>query len=143
MINNVLTVCTGNICRSPFAEAVLDRRLPDLQVASAGIAALDGWGADDTARRIADELGYPLDGHVARQADSGLLRDSDLILAMDRGHLNWLRGQFPQARGKIYLLGHWEGEGEIVDPYQRDEAFFRDVFRRILYYSESWANRLE
>lgn len=142
MINNVLTVCTGNICRSPFAEAVLDRRLPDLQVASAGIAALDGWGADDTASRVADELGYPLDGHVARQADSGLLRDFDLILAMDREHLHWLRGQFPQARGKIYLLGHWDGETEIVDPYQRDETFFRDVFRRILDYSESWAARL-
>lgn len=142
MIGSILTVCTGNICRSPFAEVVLDRRLPDMRVASAGIAGLTGWPADETASRVAGELGYDLDGHVARQVDGDLLRDFDLVLALDATHSNALHQRFPQARGKIYLLGHWNGETEVVDPYQRDEAFFRGVFDQILTYCETWAARL-
>lgn len=142
MIDSILTVCTGNICRSPFAEAVLDRRLPEIRVDSAGIAAMSGWGADETASRVAAELGYDLEGHVARQIGGGDMRDYDLILAMDAGHLHWLREHSPQARGKIYLLGHWDGETEITDPYQRDEAHFREVFERIRDYCGNWTRRL-
>lgn len=143
MIDSILTVCTGNICRSPFAEAVLDRRLPEIRVASVGIAAMSGWPAEETASRVAAELGYDLEGHVARQVDGGILREHELVLAMDSGHLHWLYKQFPQARGKIYLLGHWDGETEIPDPYQCDEAYFREVFDRIRTYCGSWVHRLE
>lgn len=142
MIDSILTLCTGNICRSPFAEAVLRDKLPDKHVSSAGIGALVGHGADPTARHVAAGLGYDLSGHVARQLNAELIQASDLILVMDGMHLEWIHDQAPQARGKVFLLGRWQEEAEVMDPYRRSEEVFRRVFDQILAYSDDWAARL-
>lgn len=142
MIDSILTVCTGNICRSPFAEEVLRTKLPCVRLASAGIGALVGEPADPLAARVAGETGYDLQGHVARQVSASDLKGSDLVLVMDYTHLGWIHAQFPETRGKIFLLGHWNGEAEVDDPFRRDEAFFRRVFDEIRAYCDSWSGRL-
>lgn len=142
MIDSILTICTGNICRSPFAEAVLREKLPGKNVSSAGIGALVGHPADDTAQEVAAALGYDLSGHVGRQISGDMLRSVDLVLAMDLTHLNWLHGQSPESRGKIFLLGRWADEAEVVDPYRRARDVFERVFDQIVAYSEDWAQRL-
>ncbi|CCJ93258.1 Low molecular weight protein-tyrosine-phosphatase Wzb [Cronobacter malonaticus 681] len=53
MFNKILVVCVGNICRSPTAERLLKRYLPDVTVASAGLGALVGKGADASAVSVA------------------------------------------------------------------------------------------
>jgi len=87
----VLTVCTGNICRSPLAAALLHTRLSawGARVHSAGIHGLDDAPMTPEALRLADELGA--DGayaaaHRSRYLTEGELASPDLILAMSREH---------------------------------------------------------
>lgn len=86
---HVLMVCLGNICRSPTAEVALrqaaQRRGYALSVSSAGTGDWhQGHGADARMRAEAAKHGLHLDGHRARQVDVAMLRDADLVLAMDR-----------------------------------------------------------
>lgn len=53
MFQRILVVCTGNICRSPVAEAMLRDALPGLEVHSAGLGALAGHGVEPTAAALA------------------------------------------------------------------------------------------
>lgn len=88
---NILTVCTGNICRSPLAETVLATRLADLdiRVHSAGTQALVGHGMPRDARRLAERNDVTPEraaAHRARQLSEQLVDDADLVLAMTAQH---------------------------------------------------------
>ena len=87
----ILTVCTGNICRSPLAEQVLRARLADLDVsvASAGTRALIDEPMTAEAARLAASLGVPDDdsrAHRARWLAEPHLARVDLVIAMERAH---------------------------------------------------------
>ncbi len=88
---HILTVCTGNICRSPLAALVLEQRLADLGVAatSAGIRAREGVRMPVEAAELAIARGVPADritAHGSRYLTEAILRGPDLVLAMDRDH---------------------------------------------------------
>lgn len=96
----VLTVCTGNICRSPLAEQVLRARLADLDVAvaSAGTHGLVDQPMTPDAARLAAELGVPADdsaAHRARWLNEEHLARVDLVLAMTREHRAHVVGLAP------------------------------------------------
>ena len=87
----ILTVCTGNICRSPLAETVLAARLtdPDVRVHSAGTQALVGHGMPEEARRLAEHHGADparIAAHQAQLLTEALVDDADLVLAMSAEH---------------------------------------------------------
>ena len=132
----VVLVCTGNICRSPTAEAVLRRQLQEaglgerVVVDSAGTYAGHGGEAPDPRAQEAARLrGYDLAGLRAR----GLLPDdaeADLVLAMDRSHLRRLQRAFGRhARFRLFLsLDAGGREAEVPDPYYGG----REGFERVL-----------
>jgi len=87
----ILTVCTGNICRSPLAEALLRTRLAPYQpvVHSAGTQGLDSAAMTAEAQHLAVALGVAAevaDQHRSRYLTEGDLRTPDLVLAMSREH---------------------------------------------------------
>lgn len=87
----ILTVCTGNICRSPLAEMLLRSRLGSLapRVHSAGTYGLDNAPMTEETQRLAAEHGIPADmtgGHRSRYLTDAYLSSPDLILAMSREH---------------------------------------------------------
>ena len=87
----ILTVCTGNICRSPLAEQLLRTRLSDLDpyVASAGTRGLAAAPMTPEAAHIAEALGVPAaetTAHRSRFLTEQHLVKPDLILAMTRTH---------------------------------------------------------
>jgi len=87
----ILTVCTGNICRSPMAEVLLRARLQGagVRVHSAGTRALVDHGMDRTAQEIAVQHGASAEevaAHRARWLQEPLADDADLVLAMSREH---------------------------------------------------------
>ena len=86
----ILTVCTGNICRSPLAEAVLRQRFVDdseILVGSAGTQPALGRLMTKQTREIAYYLGTTdARAHRARKVTVDLLREADLVLAMTREH---------------------------------------------------------
>lgn len=87
----ILTVCTGNICRSPLAETLLRTRLAGLPgaVSSAGTLGLDSAAMTAEAQQLADGLGIPANivrEHRSRQLTDAHLQRPDLILTMAREH---------------------------------------------------------
>lgn len=141
MFDRILVVCVGNICRSPMAEAVLRAHYPDKTVQSAGIDALAGEPAHPTAIALMRERGLDLDGHRGRQLDERLLRGSDLVLVMERGHQKWIEAQWPHAKGRVFRWGHWS-DFDVPDPYRRGEKEFREALALIDKGLEDWKERL-
>lgn len=142
MINNILVVCVGNVCRSPAGERILQQRLPDAVVSSAGIGALAGKPADATGAEVAAENGVSLDGHIARQVTPDLLMAADLILVMEAGHKAAIHNLAPQVGGKVMLAGHWSGGRDIADPYRRSKEFYQHVFSQLDAAMSGWAERI-
>lgn len=142
-------VCSGNICRSPMAEAVLRRMVVDagltgrVEVDSAGTGDWHiGERADRRAVAALVEAGYPDEGHRARQFEVTWFATRQLVIALDRGHLRTLRTWAPGEadRGKVHLLrsfdpvlaaGGPESQLDVADPYYDGPAMFRAVLDQI------------
>ncbi len=93
-----MTVCTGNICRSPMAEVVLRARLDDagladrVEVDSTGVSDEEhGNPVDRRARAVLSARGYAVPSRSARQVRPGDLEHRDLVLAMTAQHARALR----------------------------------------------------
>lgn len=142
MISSVLVVCVGNICRSPLGERALREGLPGVTVTSAGLAAVVGSGADQTASAVAAEAGVDLSGHVARQLTPQIGGSHDLILVMEPAHKDEIVRRYPQLSGRTMLFDHWTGAKGIADPYRLPEAVHRDSRDKILAASKAWIARL-
>lgn len=87
----IMTICTGNICRSPLAALMLQTRLSDLDVtvSSAGTRGLADALMTDEAQRLAFARGVTTDAaaaHRSRFLGEAHLASPDLILAMTRDH---------------------------------------------------------
>lgn len=137
MIERVLVVCIGNICRSPMAEGLLRRALPGLQVASAGLSALVGHGADPIALQIMAEQGIDIGAHRARMLNNSLVRESELILVMDSRQQDIIATEYPNARGKVFRLGE-AAKADIPDPYRQSEEMFRAAYGLIASGTDAW-----
>ena len=146
MFRSVLVVCVGNICRSPVGERLLATRLADagadIRVGSAGIGALVGHPADDTATAVAEANGVSLAGHVARQFDRDLGATHDLILVMEPGHKHEIARQFPDLSGKVMLFDQWTNAKGIDDPYRHPREVHERVFGEIDAAATAWVQRL-
>lgn len=132
----VLFVCTGNICRSPAAEAI-----------ARGLCArhgLVGWSFDSagTYNGHAGELAHPHSRKVGADRGWALTHRSralrpddglrfDLLVALDRGHLAHLRRAYGQSGAEIALLRHWdllEPEADVDDPYGEPETAYVHMY---------------
>jgi protein-tyrosine phosphatase len=114
----VLFVCTGNICRSPFAEAVA--RAAGLDVESAGLEAYAGAGPTDDATAVARELGYDLSAHQARPLTDEMLERADVVVGMTAAHVSALG-----RRARLL------GEADLDDPIGRGRDTYRRVYAQI------------
>ncbi len=130
----ILLVCTGNICRSPLAAALLQRALTErgvegMDVSSAGTGAWDGAPVSEGAYLVGLERGLDLSAHRARLLTRELIEEADLVLTMARHHrarVDELGGE-----GRVFVLGEYAGregdEAEVSDPFGGDLEVYRDT----------------
>lgn len=142
MFDSILVVCTGNICRSPIGERILRRALPNKKIDSAGTSALVGHAADESAAKIAEFHGVSLEGHKGKQFTASLARQYDLILVMEKYHLDHIGRIAPEARGKTMLFGQWLSQRDIPDPYRKSDEAFASVYQLIEQASLHWVEKL-
>ena len=134
----VLTVCLGNICRSPTAAAALEEAADaagiEVVVRSAGTGAYHvGQPPDRRMQAAAATVDLPLGG-TAEQVDAAAIEDADLVLAMDASNLRDLRG-IAAAHGlttPIVLFRTLdpqasEADADVPDPYYGGAHGFDEV----------------
>ncbi len=128
----IVAVCTGNICRSPMAEALIRRRLGpggNWEVLSAGVAAPQDQPASEEAVESLREWEIDLSGHRSRPLTRKLVDRADLLVVMTAAHGQEILRRFPEARGKVRLLtsfGTARQPENIPDPI----GLSLDVYRK-------------
>jgi protein-tyrosine phosphatase len=144
-LRHLLVLCHGNICRSPFAAALLAARLPALEVRSAGLRAGTGNPADPTAVRCAARLGVSLSRHRSASVSDEALAWADLILVMQGSHVAELARGWPQLCPRVRLLGDFLSAPPhlLSDPWGHPEEVFDAVFARVAGAVENLTLRLE
>ena len=132
--NTVFFVCQGNICRSPFAEALARRVFNHgATLLSAGFDKREGRATPPQAQEAAAQLGVDLSGHRSKTVTEELLRSADVIFLFDAANYCRLASEFPSARHKAHFLGIFDETQSVVipDPWGSEQRAFLDVYRRI------------
>jgi len=142
MFDSILVVCVGNICRSQIAARLLRKALPTKKIDSAGIGALVDHSADQSAIVVAEKYNLSLEGHHATQFTAQLGRQYDLILVMERKHIEKITSIAPEVRGKTMLLGQWLDKKEIPDPYRQSKEAFEFVYQLIDQSCQRWVEKI-
>lgn len=130
MFSSVLVVCVGNICRSPMAEGIARGVFPKARVSSAGLGALVGRPAEPFSVELMRERGIDISAHRARQITPEMIRDAELILAMEAWQVREIEQVSGAARGRTFRLGHW-GDFDIADCYQEPREAFEHALVEI------------
>lgn len=136
----VLFVCTGNTCRSPMAEAFLNKLSRDnsleYEASSAGIFAVEG-GISENSIRALDELGIDISNYKSKPITDNMIESADIVLTMSLSHKEYLDNFHPQHSGKIKLLNDYAYgiKEDIKDPYGGDLQAYKaardEIFKAI------------
>lgn len=141
----VVTLCLGNICRSPLMEALLARAWREhacgafeLVVTSAGLNPMLDYPTQE-AVLTGRELGVDIGAHTSRQIDRAMMETADLILTATDAMKKNLIARFPdRAPGRVFSMGEFAGEPvDIEDPYGRTMARYREVAAQIERYARA------
>ncbi|ASK66768.1 protein tyrosine phosphatase [Brachybacterium avium] len=144
MTYRILTICTGNICRSPMAEYAVREALEQaglaehVEVTSAGTS---GWEVGNPIDPRAGELlrrhGIEPGDHRARQMDTDELQEADLVLTLDHDHVDPVRRVLGAARAEETVrmvrdfAPHSVEDTGIRDPWYGDESDFDTAWEQI------------
>jgi len=136
---SVLVLCNGNIFRSPFAAAVLQRELNvrgagSIRVESAGFAA-HGRPSPPHAVAAAARHGIDLAGHTSQLLVAPVARAADLIVVMEELQRRTICERFGRAARDVLLLGDLDPmpvtSRAIEDPVEQDQEVCDRAYARI------------
>ncbi len=112
------------------------------RIPSAGTAALVGEYVAPEVATLLGRRGVDVSGHRARQVDYDILRATDLVLAAETGHMRWIKDNFPFMQGRVHLLGRWQGEQNVADPYRKEMPAYERALKQLDACVQDWLERL-
>ena len=115
-----LFICTGNICRSPMAEALFrlaTQGRTDYRAVSAGLGAIDGQAPSAHSVRAMKEIGVDISRQRSRMLTADMVKQADYILGMTHSHVDTVTLLYPQAAEKTFLLREFD---DTLDLYEKD-----------------------
>jgi RpiB/LacA/LacB family sugar-phosphate isomerase len=121
-MKTILFICTGNVCRSPMAEALFRRAVRgrgEFRVFSAGIGAMDGQPPTSHSVTAMKEIGIDISNQRSRALTADLVRQADYIFGMTHGHVDTIGLLYPPAAEKTFLLREFD---ETLEPFEKDIA---------------------
>ncbi len=120
---HILFVCTANICRSPMAQALLQVRAgshaPEVAVASAGLLEAGQPAAPGTLR-VLEQIRIDGRSHLSRTVNAELLRRADLVLGMERRHVQEATLLVPEAFPRTFTLKELVRRGNAMGPRHQE-----------------------
>ena len=131
---NILVVCYGNVCRSPYLQAVLQRALPEVVVASAGFVGSDR-PVPQASAMISAERGLDLSRFRSRPLTPTTVSEADLIVVMDANQAREISVRFRVNSARIVVAGDLDPTFEetrgIRDPWNQSSEVFEASFDRL------------
>ena len=127
-VRRFVFVCTGNICRSPFAEFLA--RAVGVDAVSYGLSTQRGLMADASARRAAQRRGISMETHKTRPFHDAKILPHDLIVAMEPKQIHVIGREYAPSSCGVVLLGMWADAKlpYIFDPYGMTDPDFDRCF---------------
>ena len=136
--NLILTICTGNVCRSPMAEKLLqhalagqDTPLNQIEIVSAGVAAGYGEPASVNSVTALKRVKIDLDGHKSQPVTQDLIDRAFPILGMTQSHIDTLNYHHTDLPERVHLFREFMGKDdspEIPDPYGQNYTAYAACF---------------
>ena len=131
---NILFVCKGNICRSPFAEKYSRSVFPEnIYIFSCGYIRQDGRESPPEAISTAKKFGVDLSDHRAHFITEEMMLNADLVIVFDEPNLRMLLQRFPEFKRKIWFLSEIcpDIPLDIEDPFRKDCETYEKVYSAI------------
>lgn len=121
----IMFICTGNICRSAMAHAMLEKiakeQNKNVQAYSCGIYAENGDIPTNEAIETMNEYGINLRNHRATNIRSSNIKDMDVILCATTSHKNSVINMYPELKEKVFTIkeyaGYPQNDLDIKDPW--------------------------
>ena len=136
----ILFLCTGNTCRSPMAQGVLQHLLDEagvtvLEVRTAGVMTIPGLMPTQECRQLLLKDNIDISGHRSHQLTIEMIKQAKLVLGMTSFHVQMALRMTECARGKTFLLKEYTGSdpknGQIQDPMGCTLEVYKKVYREI------------